>query len=80
LGIEANDKTTEYIMILVEKFEKKSWYIHKKCRSMRDAKKIAKDLSKNHEGEVKAEKTNRYGENLESVYYQKGELTESYNW
>lgn len=47
---------------------------------MRDAKKIAKDLSKNHEGEVKAEKTNRYGENLESVYYQKGELTESYNW
>lgn len=64
-------------MIRVEKFDG-SWYIVKRCRSMKDAKEIAQEISKTHHDEVKAEKTNKYDENLESYYYRDGELTESY--
>lgn len=66
-------------MIRVEKMVKGGWFTDQVCKSMREAKRKAKKLSESHDGEVKAEKTDRDDYNLETHYYENGEHTNSYS-
>ena len=78
--LQLNNNKRQWIMIRVEKMYKGSWYEESKCKSMREAKRQAKNLSKTHNGEVKAEKTDKNNYNLETVYFEDGKQTSSYKY